>query len=500
MPEFEKGTLVHHDAYGRGTVLATRHRGLEVQVSFSRFKLWMPERELSPLGRGVRLVEPTPPPPQAAAATDATGAMGELLGILYGQTGQTVPTSATTVAPMPLPWEPVFAPALPGFPMQNAAAIEAFRLGLVPTDHIDHWTVGRTWELGRIRDFLRDWAEGAIVIEGAYGAGKSHLLRYLGRDAAGLGYAVASASFDPSEATAAFPKKAFRRLVQGFRATVQGETLAFRPFLRAVAQHPKWEDVLGDHPLLSFLLHRLAKNREDESLWEWIEARWSGRRPLPTLHDYSTCANIYCNLLSGLSRAATELLGMSGLLLLLDETEVARNVIYRYQVQRGLNFFRGLIMTANDDPILLDEEIVAGSPTTGLDTGLIYSAHNKLRYTTAIPSYLKVAFALTPGTLQNEFRRYRESIAVIELDILTPQQLHDLFDRILAAFTAVYGTTLSPRGRDRAFHLITLSGRVATTRGFIKAVVEVMDFCRFFPDQDFERLFTEPGAPHAAIS
>jgi len=458
----------------------------------------MPERELAPVRSGLRLVEEThaPSKPPADAAGDATAdesSLDQLMGILYGKGG--VPSVPPAETPPEVPvQEPRFTPTLPGRDMDQASAIEALRLGLVPTTHIDHWTVGRTWEIGRIRDFLRDWTEGAILIEGAYGAGKSHLLRYLGRDAAEQGYAVASAGFDPSEATAAFPKKAFRRLVQGFCMTVGGETLTFRPFLRAVARHPHWEDVLGDHPLLSFLLHRLAKGREDEETWEWIEARWTGRRPLPTLHDYSTCANIYCNLLSGLSRAAVELLGMSGLLLLLDEAEIARNTIYRYQVQRGLNFFRGLILTANDDPILLDEDIVPGNPTTGLETGLIYSAHNKTRYTTAIPSYLKVAFALTPGTLQSEFRRYRESIAVIELDILNAEQLHDLFDRILQTFAAVYGTTLSPRGRDRVFHLIMLSGRVSTTRGFIKAVVEAMDFCRFNPRGDVERLITQGSA------
>jgi len=490
MPSFDKGAIVTHDAYGRGTVLATRHRGLEVQVSFGRFRLWMPEKDLRAAGPGLRLVsdQTTPPKSQTDAPADSPddeSSLGQLMGILYGKTD-----SPTEAQPSPPIQEPRFTPTLPGRAMHQASAIEAFRLGLVPTDHIDHWTVGRTWEIGRIRDFLRDWAEGAILIEGAYGAGKSHLLRYLGRDAVSQGYAVSEAGFDPSEATAAFPKKAFRRLAQGFRATVGGETLQFRAFLRAVARHPKWEDVLGNHPLLSFLLHRLAKGREDEETWDWIEARWNGRSPLPTLHDYSTCANIYCNLLSGLSRAAVELLGMSGLVLLLDEAEIARNVIYRYQVQRGLNFFRGLIMTANDDPILLDEDIVPGTPTTGLETGLIYSAHNKTRYTTGIPSYLKVAFALTPGTLQSEFRRYRESIAVIELDILNAEQLRDLFDRILQTFAAVYGTTLSPRGRDRVFHLIMLSGRVSTTRGFIKAVVEAMDFCRFHPRGDLERLIT----------
>jgi hypothetical protein len=485
MPRFDRGAAVQHAAYGRGTVTGVRHQGHEVQVSFGRFSLWVPSAELRPTSGGLRLVDPVPVPGPARGRGDTL--LDELKAMLRGRPIRGAVPAQRPEAPREVP-VPRYSPAVPGRTVEDACALEAFRMGIVPASRILEWTVGREAEVESIRTFLRDPAEGAILIEGMYGAGKSHLLAYLAQDAADLGFAVAMAGFDPSEATAAFPKKAYRRLVRNFRVTFDGEVTDFRGFLTALVARPGWDELLGSHPVLGPFLRVLAAGKADEDAWEWMEARGPGRLDLPTLHDYSTCANIYCNLLSMLGRASVEVLGLSGLAILLDEAEVARSVMYRYQALRGVNFFRGLVMTANDDPVLVEEGIARAEITTGERSGLIYSGHNPVRYSAGIPSYLKVAFALTPLSLREEFRRQRETIQVIEVDVLSQDQLRLLFHRICDRFQGVFGVGPNARDREHLFRLLAGSTRVNTTRNFIKGAVEILDFLRFYPDGDVDRM------------
>jgi hypothetical protein len=485
MSRLTRGAGVVHNGYGRGTVTATRLGGREVRVSFGTFELWMPAAELAEASPGLRVVgsgEALPQPHPEHRPLEA------ILRLLQGGAG-----AAGATEPLPPPatrreTAPRFRPGREGRPVEDATVLESFRLGIVPSSQILQWTVGRDEEVATIRAFLRDAAEGAILIEGAYGAGKSHLIRYLEADAGDQGFAVASGGFDPSEATAAFPKKAWSRLSRGFVARVSGTDLDFRAFWHEVASRPAWRGVLGDHPILGPFLERVEAGRADEDDWDWLEGRSRGDDSRPTLHDYSTCANIYCNLLSATGRAAAEVLGLEGLVVLLDEAEVARSVMYRYQVLRGINFFRGLVLMANDDEALLEEGLKRDEVVTGEATGLLYSGHNPIRYTTGIPTHVKVAFALTPGSLQEEFRRARGSIATLPLDVLPPAMLRDLFGRICDRFQSVSGLGVPPRVRDHLFRLLSTLDRASSTRSFIKAAIEVLDYLRFYPDGSVDRM------------
>lgn len=489
-PEIRKGSVVTHPHYGRGTVWALRHRGYEALVSFTRYRLWVPTRELTLTEGGVRLIPPT----EGGAATasgrsfgDSVSPFDEILALLTGRRRHRATPEDEEERPSPcarptLP-EPRYTSFVPGRPLADAKDIEALRLGIVPTGRIESWTVGREAEVQRMRRFLEDDAEGAILIEGAYGAGKTHLLAFLAQQAASIGFAVAMAGFDPSEAAAAFPKRAYRRLVRGFTAPVEDRALDFRAFLRAVVQSGRWRKVLGDHWAFGPFLRRLAQDDVEEADWAWIEGRNGGGRPeQPTLHDHSTCANLYCNLLSAISRAGAEVFDLRGLVILLDEAEVARNVLYSYHLHRGLNFFRGLVMTANDDPILLEEDVVRSETHSyGRDSHLVYSGHRPIRYTSGVPSLLKVAFALTPGTLRQELKRYRDTMDCVVVDPLPPADLRRLFGLICDRFQSVFGVRLTPREREEVYRLVCHDSRVGTTRDFIKATVEALDGLRFYP-------------------
>lgn len=498
MTRFRKGDAVQHPGYGRGTVSGVRIDGYEVRVVFGSFSLWIPTRELERAPGGLRLVGAPPPPDRGPGDRTSFEAILRLL------TGEPEPRGANAGGPRGEPAhtrrarpraEPRFRPAHGARTVRDSTAIEAFRMGIVPLRHITDWTVGRERETAQLRAFLNDHAEGAVLIEGAYGAGKSHLLQVLAHDATAMGFATALAGFDPSEATAAFPKKAYRRLVRSLAVPLDGTTLDFRGFWTAVAERPGWREVLGNHWLFGPFLARLAKGRTTEEDWEHVEARGRSDPRRATLHDYSTCANLYANLLTAMARAAVEVLGLAGLAVLLDEAEVARNTMYRYQALRGVNFFRGLVLAANDDPALVEEEIARrDAATVGAETGLVYSGHNPIRYTTGIPAGLKVAFALTPGSLQEEFRRTRETIPRIELDVLDFDQLRVLFGRIADTYAAVYAVRPTRDARDRMFRLLATADRVSSTRGFIKAAIESLDFLRFYPEGDVEALILDGRA------
>ena len=433
--------------------------GRMARVSFGNFSLSLSASELNPTGAEIRLVSPGGGGPKPLPARPV------------GQDS------------------PVFRPGNDERPLDDVIAIEAFRLGLVPTSQIEQWTFGREAELETIRAFLHDRTEGAVLIEGSYGAGKSHLLRFLARDAERSGFAVAMAGFDPSEAAAAFPSNTWRKLVQSFHVKLDGVEHDFREFLKELVARPAWRNSLGGHPLLGRFLERLEANRVDEEDFEWIEGRRSGESlHYPTLHGYTTCANIYCNLLSAISRAAAEVLGLEGLLVLLDEAEVARSVRYRYQEDRGINFFRGLTLTANDEPVLLEEEFEKDEVLTGVASGLVYSGHCPIRYTSGIPAHLKVAFALTPGPLVNSFRAARETIQIVELELLSVNDLKAIFTKICDRFQAVFGVRVSHADRNRLFSYLLSSDGVNSTRDFIKATVESLDYLRFYPHGSVENL------------
>jgi hypothetical protein len=136
--------------------------------------------------------------------------------------------------------------------------IESFRLGIVPERLVTEWTVGREDEVTYIRNWLELESEGTMVLEGAYGSGKSHLLLYLREKALEMGYAVAYAGFDPSEASAAFPKRTYRKIVRGFKVRFDGETYGFRGFIEQIALRAG-DESLGDHFYLGPIIRNGSK-------------------------------------------------------------------------------------------------------------------------------------------------------------------------------------------------------------------------------------------------
>jgi hypothetical protein len=369
---------------------------------------------------------------------------------------------------------------------QGREVIEAFRMGIVPQPWVKGWTVGRAEEVAQIKTWLHDQTSGTLIIKGEYGAGKTHLLEYLFYKALELNYAVARVSIDPVSTHLAFPKRIYRGLTQSLRVPSSQNELDFRQTLVRLAQ----ADVLSDHKVLGPFLRALKEGQVTTPMWHWIEgfdapfSKWGG------LYDHTTAANIYCYILSGLSYALVEVLDINGLILLFDEAESSRIYRYSYEWLRGINFLRALILVANDEPDLIEEKVVKTETCyQGERTNLIYSGLRPLPYVYRLPTYLKVVFAVTPDvSLERLTAEY--NIYTIELEPLHPQLLEHFFYRFVELYRRVYGLSLSSAEKKEIFSLIQPYAFIST-RLFIKAMVECLDFKRFYPHKTVRQLIRD---------
>ena len=301
-------TEVVHPRFGRGVVRDSRHAGFELRVEFDDgLTRWVRRDSL--------IEEPQQP--------------------------ESVPSRADDGA------------AFDDDRFKHRRMIEAFRLGIVPYDCADEFTFGRDEEVRTVSDWLAEPDESTLVLLGEYGTGKTHLLQYLYGHALKQGFAVAHVEMDPNESPFCKPKLVYSHLVRSlqFYSQRNARRKGFRGFVSEAIRR----DLLGSH---DYFTHMYG-NIEDETLWEWIEGRHSGARPwhpttaqysnLPGLYDFTTAANIFCNLLSGLGWAAVNGMGLKGLLLLFDEAETIEQHYYQYQLNKSYNFLRALIRTANNE-------------------------------------------------------------------------------------------------------------------------------------------------------
>jgi len=363
--------------------------------------------------------------------------------------------------------------------------IEALRLGVVPYDHIDELTFGREAECRQLLEWLGDTTRRPFLVIGHYGAGKTHLLSWLYGRALQDNWAVAMVEIDPGESPFHKPKRVYSRLVRsfGYREPNSGMAKGFREFLRAAFRRGG----LRDHKYFTHL-----HSSSDERLWEWIHAAEAAPRPiewtlgtwgyfenryryLPGLFDYSTAANIYTYLISGLSWAAKRLVGLRGLLLLFDEAEWIDSTTYGYQLKKGHNFLRALIRAAAGDQEL------CGHPTaTGLEYCGVGDARNT-PFTYQRHTGLKLCLALTPFTAWEGLQtllglRQQLDTCALSLDPLGPQALRDTFRRIVDLYQQAYEWT--PNNVDVREVLDAVNKLDGVTRCFVKGCVELLDLKR----------------------
>jgi Cdc6-like AAA superfamily ATPase len=250
---------VRHATYGIGGVQQTRFGGFEMFVEFEDGILrWIRQDELE---------------------------------FLSGATP--VPTVEIT--------EPIES-ILPEERFEARKIIEALRLGIVSHGQVDEFTFGRDKTIGQIKEWLNIQNNGSMIISGEYGIGKTHLLEYLYSSVLKSNWAVAKVELDPNELPLHKPKAIYEAIIRSFKfETYNGD---FRQFLREIAASHNWY-ALQEHEYLGIIIEKIRSGEDDEHIYEWIEGQSTYH---PRMYNFSTCGNIYCYILSGISWAAKNIL------------------------------------------------------------------------------------------------------------------------------------------------------------------------------------------------
>ncbi|MEW6280222.1 MAG: BREX system ATP-binding domain-containing protein [Candidatus Eremiobacterota bacterium] len=317
------GSTLTHPFYGQGTVVRHVRGGRYLMVAFggNRVPYQIRPEELNP-------PEPAPPPP--------------------------TPVLVESARPEPPRPAPPLPPARPRDVPRSAEGalkvLEALRLGVVPSQWIESYTVAREVELQWVDLDLEEAArEGsARVFLGDYGTGKTHLLESIEQRALSQNFLVARLTLDDDEVSAAHPKRVYRALINALRYPDQPWGRGLAPLFDRLLEARKLAVELererpGFHHYLSPTLayYRELAPRSDEAallegLMDWIEGHPSesnlelepqlrrvtgvrGHR-LYALMDYRPWAHLYAYLVGGLSVWA-ERAGYGGLAVLFDEAE-----------------------------------------------------------------------------------------------------------------------------------------------------------------------------------
>lgn len=440
------GDIVDHGRFGEGTVLQIRHGGYDARVDFDGFALWVPASAL-------RLVAKAPPEETAAS--------------------RAAPSRKRRTDDQ-----------------HSRSLVESLRLGIVPDAGLKDWTVGRTGEFDTVARWLDAESEGTLLIEGTYGSGKTHLLRYLAREAREEGFAVSLVRIDPCQENSSFPMRFYASVMRNLQIPVEGAVLEIQHALREAALG-NGESSLPGHPFLGPLVERIRAGEESEADWLGLMGERSESSLFPTGLDFTTVANLACNLLSAVSHFISRDLNLKGLLVLVDEVETAEVRRYHYHWKRTLNFLRGISLVANDDDVL-DESVRRDRHGTriGGATGLVYSGHYPdVKYYYRFPTMLKVVLALTECKVSGRMREWKAEQPRMVLSDIDGPALTGLYRRLAAEYASLYGVRI-PRHLERWLlnYLLFEAYGAGSIRAFTKAMVEAFDFVRHHPGEPVEAL------------
>jgi hypothetical protein len=428
--------LVSHPVFGDGEILDTRWHGTELLVQFqSGLRLWLPTQRVRLLSK---LGDITPGLAQPAFAEIDT--------------------------------------------IQARRMLEAFRLGIVPHQDVESFTFGRDKPIAVLDAALANLARGqgdVFMVEGDYGTGKTHLLEYMHHRALASGMVTSLVQFDPAEVSPHRPKRVYREIVHNLRYIKDETEHGFRDLLRsATALDMKDHAFLG--PVLAKLRRTDAGQQQTEVFWQWIEGestkeyateqkspfRVKGGQRIPALYDFSTAADLYCNILSGLSWMAREL-GMKGLVLLVDEAETVTHLWDIMYLAKSVNFMDGLVRTAQNDPDL-----------KRINDRMVHNRVRPLPYIYRDPSLLLV-FATTPSPYDYAYIKLANRIKHrVELDPLEDKALYDAFSTMVMIYRRAYpGFEVSDLDQKKLLREASRRN-IEGVRTFIKFSVEALDVTR----------------------
>lgn len=137
--------------------------------------------------------------------------------------------------------------------------MESLRKGIPPDGYVRYFTVGRQSEITLLTDRLRRGQSGALLLKANYGAGKTHLLRFIREVALEEKYAVSSVTLDAKSAVR------FNRMDQILGAVWRGLEIPDAPGLKGV------------YPFLDFIHQQLEASKAEISnrnFWRELTNNW----------------------------------------------------------------------------------------------------------------------------------------------------------------------------------------------------------------------------------
>ena len=361
--------------------------------------------------------------------------------------------------------------------------LEAFRLGIVPHQDIEYFTFGRGFELSEIEVGLKRLQQGVgdvYLVEGGYGSGKTHLLEYIHHMSVKYGFVTTYCELSVQETPLYRPKRVYRELVHNLRYIKQSSEYRYRDLLKEGARMQ-----IHDHcfltPVLRYLRNFDDADTKNEVFWQWIEGestkeyaidprspfRVRGGQKIPALYDYSTAADYYSYILSGLSSLANKS-GSGGIVIILDEVETITH-IWEYDLyNRGLNFLEGLIQAAldKDDLKKLDHRML----------------HNRVRPTPYIykDCHILLILASTPIHGLRGFEGVRELIQKrILLRKFSRPELELIYNNLYDVYICAYPDFVLVVSQKENIFNAALKRSYGELREFIKFSVEAFDWFRF---------------------
>jgi hypothetical protein len=461
--------IIDHPQLGRGEVLRSVHQGFYWQVRFAS---------------GVRRLRADALEPAVVVQLAAHKNAGITpAGITpAGITPETAPTGNTT-EPIHRIHQSTDVANMPSADFDARSLIEALRMGIVPQRHAHGFTFGQVSARRTTDAWLARKGDGAMVLVGGYGSGKTHLLHYLQADALSQGYAVASAALDLFEVPFHQPKRVYAALAETFRYRVPGAAPAdLAHFLLSAKERGS----LRKHPFFG-LLEQPELDQQD--VLDWLVGKADAIRPegARALPDTATAANVYTYLLTSLAHLAKYVFGLEGIVLFIDEVEALdAGYANAYQDDKSVNFLRALLQVSGGGSKLAPHWHAAPA-----DAPLTSSGHHQdVPFSFGSPSHLRTMLALTPTPMLEQVD-VLQAAAKVWLEPLGSDALREMYgsiyDHYLRAYPPKRNHWRTEQAKNKNLELISnvVRAYTETTRRVVKGAVEHLDVTRHFEGDNY---------------
>ncbi len=367
----------------------------------------------------------------------------------------------------------------------DRSIVESLRLGIVPHSYVSEFTVGRKREFEKIKEYLKE--DKVIILEGEYGAGKTHFLEYLSYQLVREGWGVAYINIDSQEVRLNDPRSVYSGIIKTFR--FREEKGGFKDFFEETAKH---YGKLKGHLYLHSILSQFEENKDIEEFWEYVSARVPKyNNALPPFPSEATSSSIYIYIINGIAWALKNVLSKKGLVLLFDEAESLDESFYSYyRKMRDKDFIKGLEMVIENNNALLRERIlqdpINGSGRYGEKTKLKYYGRDikiyedghfsryELHYAWKIPSYVKAVFAFTPES--RAATEIFEKQNVIRLKQLEENDMYKIFHKLKNFYENAYSYEIEKTDIEK--FLTEFGQSLYHPRKLMKRIIETFDLER----------------------